>query len=146
MQNLSRKKVGELRRMYKRRNPDAALRGYIRKSKLLQSLRGGSHCRYHRRQRGGAKKRTTKKRTTKKRGRKTKKLTAKQRRVRNRRTGRVVYRRLSKKDKSCHQRKMHKVMHEFKHGRLRTNAGSKVTNRKQAIAIGLSMARRHCNL
>lgn len=34
-------------------------------------------------------------------------------------------------------------MHEFKRGRLRSGrSGKKVTNRKQAIAIGLSEARR----
>ncbi|MEN9626483.1 MAG: hypothetical protein RL557_811 [archaeon] len=33
-------------------------------------------------------------------------------------------------------------MHEFKRGRLKTRGGRKVTSRKQAIAIGLSEARR----
>jgi hypothetical protein len=33
-------------------------------------------------------------------------------------------------------------MHEFKRGRLRSGSGRKVTNPKQAIAIGLSEARR----
>lgn len=32
-------------------------------------------------------------------------------------------------------------MHEFKHGQLRSGSGRKVTNPKQAIAIGLSEAR-----
>ena len=33
-----------------------------------------------------------------------------------------------------------RVMHEFKHGELRSGTGRKVTNPKQAIAIGLSEA------
>lgn len=41
------------------------------------------------------------------------------------------------------QRKMGKTMHEFKHGQLRSGgSGKKVRSRKQAIAIGLSQARR----
>lgn len=38
--------------------------------------------------------------------------------------------------------KVEKVMHERKHGTLRSSSGVKVTSRKQAIAIGLSEARR----
>jgi hypothetical protein len=38
--------------------------------------------------------------------------------------------------------KMEKVMGEHKRGMLRSSSGSKVTSRKQAIAIGLSEARR----
>jgi hypothetical protein len=44
--------------------------------------------------------------------------------------------------------KMHKVMHEFKHGSLRRGTGKpgkkdgKVTDRKQAIAIGLNESRK----
>lgn len=39
---------------------------------------------------------------------------------------------------------MHQEMHEFKHGTLHSGSkhGPKVTNRKQAIAIGLSEARK----
>jgi hypothetical protein len=33
-----------------------------------------------------------------------------------------------------------RVMHEFKHGELETRGGRKVTNPKQAVAIGLSEA------
>jgi hypothetical protein len=41
------------------------------------------------------------------------------------------------------QSKVKKVMHERKHGTLRSgSSGKKVTSRKQAIAIGLSEARR----
>ncbi|GMV99366.1 MAG: hypothetical protein AMXMBFR84_05050 [Candidatus Hydrogenedentota bacterium] len=39
------------------------------------------------------------------------------------------------------QEKVGKTMREFKHGTLRSSTGKKVTNRKQAIAIGLSEAR-----
>jgi hypothetical protein len=40
-------------------------------------------------------------------------------------------------------KKVKKVMHERKHGSLRSGgSGKKVTSRKQAIAIGLSEARR----
>ena len=39
------------------------------------------------------------------------------------------------------QKKVGKVMHEFKHGQLRSSSGDKVKSRKQAIAIGLSEAR-----
>jgi len=41
------------------------------------------------------------------------------------------------------QRKVKRAMHERKHGQLRSGrSGKKVTSRKQAIAIGLSEARR----
>jgi hypothetical protein len=41
------------------------------------------------------------------------------------------------------QDKVKKVMHEKKHGTLKSGrSGKKVTNRKQAIAIGLSEARK----
>ena len=39
-------------------------------------------------------------------------------------------------------RKVKKVMRERKRGTLRSGSGKKVTSRKQAIAIGLSEARR----
>jgi hypothetical protein len=39
-------------------------------------------------------------------------------------------------------RKVEKVMHEYKRGQLRSGSGGKVRSRKQAIAIGLSEARR----
>lgn len=38
--------------------------------------------------------------------------------------------------------KVEETMHEMKHGQLRSSTGQKVTNPKQAIAIGLSEARR----
>jgi hypothetical protein len=41
------------------------------------------------------------------------------------------------------QSKVKRAMHEMKHGQLRSGrSGKKVTSRKQAIAIGLSEARR----
>lgn len=40
------------------------------------------------------------------------------------------------------QEEVHKAMHEFKEGKLRSGqGGQKVTSRKQAVAIGLSKAR-----
>ena len=40
------------------------------------------------------------------------------------------------------QEKVEEVMHEKKKGTLRSGSGKKVTSRKQAIAIGLSEARK----
>lgn len=41
------------------------------------------------------------------------------------------------------QEKVHKVMHEMKEGKLKSGrSGKKVTSRKQAVAIGLSQARK----
>ena len=40
------------------------------------------------------------------------------------------------------QEKVEKAMHERKQGTLRSGSGKKVTSRDQAIAIGLSEARR----
>ncbi|MFD1631685.1 DUF6496 domain-containing protein [Pseudopedobacter beijingensis] len=39
------------------------------------------------------------------------------------------------------QEKIAGVMEEFKEGKLKSGSGSKVTDRKQAIAIGISEAR-----
>jgi hypothetical protein len=39
-------------------------------------------------------------------------------------------------------KKVEKVMHEKKQGTLKSGSGKKVTSRKQAIAIGLSEARK----
>lgn len=38
------------------------------------------------------------------------------------------------------QEKIGKVMHEFKEGELKSSSGEKVTDRDQAIAIGISEA------
>jgi len=38
--------------------------------------------------------------------------------------------------------KVRTVMHEYKTGQLKSSSGGKVTNRKQAVAIALSEARR----
>jgi hypothetical protein len=40
------------------------------------------------------------------------------------------------------QQKVKKTMHEMKRGKLRSGSGAKVKSRKQAIAIGLSQARK----
>lgn len=39
------------------------------------------------------------------------------------------------------EEKVEEAMHEMKEGKLKSGSGKKVTNRKQAIAIGLSEAR-----
>lgn len=39
------------------------------------------------------------------------------------------------------QDKVHIAMHEMKEGKLKSSSGQKVTNPRQAIAIGLSEAR-----
>lgn len=39
------------------------------------------------------------------------------------------------------QDKIGKVMHEFKEGKLKSSSGEKVTDRKQAVAIGISEAK-----
>lgn len=40
------------------------------------------------------------------------------------------------------QEKVEKAMHERKQGKLKSGSGKKVTSKKQAIAIGLSEARK----
>jgi hypothetical protein len=40
------------------------------------------------------------------------------------------------------QDKVEKTMHEFKKGDLKSSSGDKVKSRKQAVAIGLSKARK----
>lgn len=37
--------------------------------------------------------------------------------------------------------KIEEVMHEFKEGKLKSSSGDKVTDRKQAVAIGISEAK-----
>ncbi len=39
------------------------------------------------------------------------------------------------------QEKIGEVLHEFKEGKLKSSSGDKVTDRKQAIAIGISEAK-----
>ena len=39
------------------------------------------------------------------------------------------------------EQKVHKVMHEYKEGKLKSGSGKKVTGRKQAVAIALNEAR-----
>ncbi len=38
--------------------------------------------------------------------------------------------------------KVEKTMHEMKEGKLKSSSGKKVTSKKQAVAIGLSEARK----
>ena len=40
------------------------------------------------------------------------------------------------------QTKVERALHELKQGRLKSGSGRRVTSRKQAVAIGLSEARR----
>jgi hypothetical protein len=40
------------------------------------------------------------------------------------------------------QDKVEKTMHEMKKGKLKSGSGKKVTSKKQAVAIGLSEARK----
>jgi hypothetical protein len=47
-----------------------------------------------------------------------------------------------KKSASKGKAKVHKVMKEYKQGTLKSGKGGKVKSRKQAVAIGLSEARR----
>jgi hypothetical protein len=47
-----------------------------------------------------------------------------------------------KSSDSTGKKKIHKVMSEYKEGDLKSSTGKTVRNRKQAIAIGLSEARR----
>jgi uncharacterized protein DUF6496 len=51
---------------------------------------------------------------------------------------------MAKKKETKKQKKVHKVMHEFKEGKLHSGSkkGPEVTGRKQAIAIALSEARK----
>jgi len=46
------------------------------------------------------------------------------------------------KKTSTSKTKVKKVMHEFKEGALKSGSGGKVKSRKQAVAIGLSEARK----
>lgn len=46
----------------------------------------------------------------------------------------------TKKYSSKASEKIGKVMHEFKEGELKSSSGDKVTDKKQALAIGISEA------
>ncbi|MGA7237349.1 MAG: DUF6496 domain-containing protein [Bryobacteraceae bacterium] len=48
----------------------------------------------------------------------------------------------TKKTSAKGQAKVGKVMHEYKHGQLKSGGKAKVKNRKQAVAIALSEARK----
>jgi hypothetical protein len=49
---------------------------------------------------------------------------------------------MARKYSKAASRKVEKVMHERKKGTLKSSSGRKVKSRKQAIAIGLSEARK----
>jgi hypothetical protein len=49
---------------------------------------------------------------------------------------------MAKKAAAKGKTKVHKVMSEYKEGDLKSSSGQKVKSRKQAIAIGLSEARK----
>jgi len=49
---------------------------------------------------------------------------------------------MARKYSKAASKKVEKVMHERKEGTLKSGSGKKVTSRKQAIAIGLSEARK----
>jgi len=51
-------------------------------------------------------------------------------------------RKSSRKSSAKGRKKVGKVMHQYKHGQLKSAGRKKVKSRKQAIAIGLSEARR----
>ena len=57
-------------------------------------------------------------------------------------TARKTTSRKSSAAKTAAQAKVEKTMHERKEGTLRSGSGRKVTDKKQAIAIGLSEARK----
>ncbi len=46
------------------------------------------------------------------------------------------------KKKTTASKKVGKTMHEYQHGTLKSGTGGKVKSRKQAVAIGLSEARK----
>jgi len=48
---------------------------------------------------------------------------------------------MEKKYSTTAEKKVGKVMKEFKEGKLKSSSGDKVKDRKQAIAIGISEAR-----
>ena len=49
---------------------------------------------------------------------------------------------MAKKKESKEQKKVHKVMTEFKEHKLKSSSGKPVTSRKQAIAIAISEGKR----
>ena len=49
---------------------------------------------------------------------------------------------MDKKTATNGRGKVKKVMHEFKEGTLKSGSGKKIANRKQAVAVALSEARK----
>jgi len=54
--------------------------------------------------------------------------------------GTFCWRTMAKKKSTKAQKKVEKVMSEYKSGSLKSSSGKKVANRKQAIAIAMSEA------
>ena len=52
-----------------------------------------------------------------------------------------LFYKMEKKYSTAAQKKIGKVLHEYKEGKLKSSSGKKVTKRDQAIAIGISEAR-----
>ena len=83
--------------------------------------------------------------TTKRSGTKARKTATKKTATKKRAAKKTAKKKSAKKSsaKTTAQKKVKKVMHERKAGTLRSGkSGKKVTSRKQAIAIGLSEARK----
>ena len=53
---------------------------------------------------------------------------------------------MSTKYEKCQKRKMNNIMHEFKEGKLKSRSNKTIKSRKQAVAIGLSIANSKCLL
>jgi len=49
---------------------------------------------------------------------------------------------MATKKRSKGRSKVKRVMHEYKEGTLKSGSGKKITNRKQAVAVALSEARK----
>ena len=49
---------------------------------------------------------------------------------------------MAKKSATKGNSKVKKVMHEYKEGTLKSGSGKKIANRKQAVAVALSEARK----
>lgn len=52
----------------------------------------------------------------------------------------------TKAKRRCVQGRVRTKLHEFKKGKLKSSSGKRVTSRKQAIAIGISVGRQECGV
>lgn len=50
----------------------------------------------------------------------------------------------TRRTKTCHQKKVGQIMHDWKAKKLKSSSGRRVTKHKQAVAIALSVADRKC--